>query len=282
MSVQSTTASVPVQSKQSHLREIVARLGKDATGAQVREEAYRVGFGAVNSSMLTWVRNQLWPDRPKRKGGGDFSTRRPSLFACPACGSPRTTTSGRYVSRAGVASRKITCRDCGGRSRLTGAAADPMRSRERDRQAAAAATEKKCTCCLLILPVDQFGMRDEGPQRRSYCRKCSNAKRAQHQLKQVLGEFGLTPESYERMLKEQGHGCAICGTTEPGTTGKRPGSNRRFAIDHCHTTGKARGLLCNKCNLGIGNFNDDIVRLEAAVAYLRKHREDATVEQERG
>lgn len=56
--------------------------------------------------------------------------------------------------------------------------------------------------------------------------------------------------------------CAICGGTEPG---------RRLAIDHDHDTGLVRGLLCRKCNGAIGLLGDSADRLEAALAYLRRH-----------
>ncbi|MEU3452166.1 endonuclease VII domain-containing protein [Micromonospora sp. NPDC006766] len=70
--------------------------------------------------------------------------------------------------------------------------------------------------------------------------------------------YGVTVEWYEAKLKEQDGRCAICGA--------RP--EKRLAIDHCHVTGKARGLLCFLCNSALGRFEDDPARLRRALAYL--------------
>ena len=74
--------------------------------------------------------------------------------------------------------------------------------------------------------------------------------------------YGLTLDEYERMHQKQRGACAICGTSTC-VTGKR------LAVDHCHVTGRIRGLLCSLCNNGIAKFNDDKVRLLRAVEYLR-------------
>ena len=70
--------------------------------------------------------------------------------------------------------------------------------------------------------------------------------------------YGLTEEDYQKMLELQNGACAICGTTTP--TGKW----KVFAIDHCHISGKIRGLLCNECNRGIGLLRDSSQLLKKA------------------
>jgi len=75
---------------------------------------------------------------------------------------------------------------------------------------------------------------------------------------------GFTSEEFEAKLVEQGGKCAICGTDEPGR-------NKDWNADHCHNTGQKRGLLCNKCNLGIGHLNDDPALLQAALNYLLRY-----------
>jgi hypothetical protein len=83
-----------------------------------------------------------------------------------------------------------------------------------------------------------------------------NQKRQSHLLKR----YGLTPEAYDSLLESQGGGCAICGSTIADSRGNRP------HVDHCHDTGKVRGILCGRCNMGLGHFGDDIelAYLEAA------------------
>lgn len=80
-----------------------------------------------------------------------------------------------------------------------------------------------------------------------------------HQLRR----FGLTLADYNRMLAEQNGCCAICRNPQAD---KR---TKRYHVDHCHATGRVRGLLCSSCNLGLGKFHDDAERLERAVVYLR-------------
>ena len=76
--------------------------------------------------------------------------------------------------------------------------------------------------------------------------------------------FGITLDDYDRMLADQGGGCAICGAKTPGGYGKR------FHVDHDHETGKIRGLLCHYHNTGLGMFGDDPSQLQAAIEYLKR------------
>lgn len=78
--------------------------------------------------------------------------------------------------------------------------------------------------------------------------------------------YGLTVEDYYEMLENQENSCYICETTTPGRAGKGP--ERVFAVDHCHQTGKVRGLLCHSCNKGLGFFKDNPVLLQKAITYL--------------
>ncbi len=83
-----------------------------------------------------------------------------------------------------------------------------------------------------------------------------------------LRRYGLTEERFAAMLAEQGGRCAICMAP--------PEVNTRLDIDHCHTTGAVRGLLCVGCNTAMGKFRDDPDLLERVVAYLRRHQAHTT------
>ena len=85
--------------------------------------------------------------------------------------------------------------------------------------------------------------------------------------KSLRGAFGLSLAEYEAMLAAQGHACASCGGRE---TTKRKGKDLWLAVDHCHTTGSIRGLLCGACNKGLGHFKDDPKLLRAAADYLER------------
>lgn len=78
-----------------------------------------------------------------------------------------------------------------------------------------------------------------------------------------LREKGITLEQYETLMASHNGQCDICKTTEPG------GQHNQFNLDHCHTTGVLRGVLCRRCNTSIGQFEDSIPLLLAAVDYLR-------------
>lgn len=81
--------------------------------------------------------------------------------------------------------------------------------------------------------------------------------------------YGITTRQYQDMLNDQDGACAICGL--PETTIGRGGRAAPLAIDHCHTTGKVRGLLCRKCNGGIGLLRDSIDLLTSATSYLKQY-----------
>jgi hypothetical protein len=85
-----------------------------------------------------------------------------------------------------------------------------------------------------------------------------------HHLKK---KFGITMIDYENMLILQLSGCSICGRTIMET-------GKPLGIDHNHQTGTVRGLLCNKCNRGLGFLNDDTELLLKAIKYLNKWKEN--------
>jgi hypothetical protein len=82
---------------------------------------------------------------------------------------------------------------------------------------------------------------------------------------QYRRRYGLTPEALQVLVDTQVE-CPIC--VQPFQASGR----RRSHVDHNHTTGKVRGLLCFQCNVGLGNFGEDVLRLQRAIEYLVKHR----------
>lgn len=84
--------------------------------------------------------------------------------------------------------------------------------------------------------------------------------------KQLLKQFGIDFVQYNLLLELQNGICAICG-------GGPDAKGKSFAVDHCHESGKIRGLLCRGCNVGIGNLKDNVDILQKAIAYLLKNKE---------
>ena len=80
--------------------------------------------------------------------------------------------------------------------------------------------------------------------------------------------YGITLDDYNIMLEDQNGVCAICG--KPPHEANPDHWKERLAVDHCHETGRVRGLLCNNCNAGIGHLGSESVAL-AAAQYLRLH-----------
>lgn len=148
-----------------------------------------------------------------------------------------------------------------------------------DAAAAPKMREKHCNRCGETKPVDQFhNDKNRKDGKCPYCRPCNAAQmakwRAEHpdRSKQAarratLRKYGLTVEDYEKILKSQNGRCAICGTDDPGHT-----AGRLFDVDHDHDTARVRGLLCQHCNMGLGQFGDDLDRLRKAVKYLEESR----------
>jgi hypothetical protein len=85
-----------------------------------------------------------------------------------------------------------------------------------------------------------------------------------------LKKYKMTPQDYYNMLEEQKGVCAICGKPE---TRKHnvSGKLQRLSVDHCHNSNKVRSLLCAACNIGLGQFRDNIQSLESAISYLKRH-----------
>lgn len=142
--------------------------------------------------------------------------------------------------------------------------------------------KKKCYVCKIIKPANQFHKckkRKDGIEYK--CKKCKSDynskfytgnkkhiekskeynKRNKRQVRNLdlLRDFGITIEEYELMLLNQNYKCKICD---------KPETKRAMSVDHCHKTGKIRGLLCMKCNCAIGFLYEDPVIIKNCLKYL--------------
>jgi hypothetical protein len=93
----------------------------------------------------------------------------------------------------------------------------------------------------------------------------------------VENKYGVSFENIELLFRKQAESCAICG--KHWTACKKAKHSRYDAVflqhlyvDHCHASGKVRGLLCNKCNLAIAMLDEQLERFDAAKNYLMRHR----------
>ena len=137
---------------------------------------------------------------------------------------------------------------------------------------------KTCTTCKETKTLNQFYTRRYPTNigYRSECKGCHNGRtmknyfkdksihiKASHRYKLKL--YGVDESWYNSTLEKQGGCCAVCGVKNPELS--RKGANY-FSIDHCHETGKVRGLLCSKCNAGIGMLGDNLEGVTNAYKYL--------------
>lgn len=152
---------------------------------------------------------------------------------------------------------------------------------------------KNCRYCKDDLEDEKFYIRKHSVDGLSiYCKKCSSKKtmesRKREKIKDPLtnkvkykrkfimyevgsrdyvrdhilrSKYNISLEDYKILQVNQNNKCAICDRH----INELP---KNLDVDHCHTTGKVRGLLCGKCNMGLGYFQDDFQLLQKAIKYL--------------
>jgi len=134
---------------------------------------------------------------------------------------------------------------------------------------------KECKKCLATLPLDDFPKDKSGVQGRYYiCRPCNNKHRAETRKAKLKADpdhyknlklkerYGISSEDRASLLAEQDNKCKIC--LIPEARSKRG----ILCVDHCHTTGEVRGLLCDLCNKALGHFRDNPALLKTGIAYI--------------
>jgi len=121
---------------------------------------------------------------------------------------------------------------------------------------------KKSKCCRSCLYTEVRACRAKNPER---YKKNREAYQRNNAFRAKLLRMNLSDSFYAETLEKQNGKCAICKAEKYDRLG------RRFAIDHCHDTGKIRGLLCSQCNVALGMFKDSEEVLENAIKYLRQY-----------
>jgi|688.fasta_scaffold184467_1 hypothetical protein len=140
---------------------------------------------------------------------------------------------------------------------------------------------RKCSICNVVKVLEKDFYK-QSPNRNTHgngylkqCKACvleRNRKSSQKNKKKIrenklIYRYGITVEDYEQLLNSQNSCCAICQTKNPSSKRK---AVRYFCVDHCHATGKVRGLLCSTCNTALGLFEDSQKNLIEAVNYLNR------------
>ena len=128
-----------------------------------------------------------------------------------------------------------------------------------------------CSKCKVVKDVSEFGWNKKRNKPNYWCKSCrvsynkENDKKHTDRIKaqrvrtKLQYRYGLTPELVLTQLQQQHYKCAIC-SNEISISTKH--------VDHCHKTGNIRGLLCAKCNKGIGLFSDNTTVLKNAIKYI--------------
>lgn len=122
-----------------------------------------------------------------------------------------------------------------------------------------------CTKCKIYKPWFEFSPDKRATtEHATRCLKCARRSKTCKESKRN-STYGMHFGQFDNMFNAQNGKCKICKCALL-KTGQ---CNNSAAIDHCHITGKIRGLLCNNCNSGLGKFRDKPELLEIAAAYLR-------------
>lgn len=140
---------------------------------------------------------------------------------------------------------------------------------------------KQCTVCKKNKTLDEYYNYKASKDGKSYrCKECDNLARKKwikdnperahesQRERNLRAKYGIGLEEYNSLLKNQKGRCGICGVSENRAS---YGHNKSldFSVDHCHLTGKVRGLLCNQCNRGLGMLGDTEEDILKVLKYLR-------------
>jgi hypothetical protein len=201
---------------------------------------------------------------------------------CVGCGATKLLSEFSLAPR-GKFGRKARCKACDAerhRAQFVPAVVDEDAKRERYTRNQVG--PKTCENCGVSKDRSAFSKSRQGkygPVLMSWCKECTSVRALQwfhdnHERAltngrhwRMVATYGITVQEYNEMSAAQGHVCAVCGKPESRT---RNGETQHLAVDHCHDTGRVRGLLCNNCNRALGLLKDDADVLRKAIGYLER------------
>lgn len=131
--------------------------------------------------------------------------------------------------------------------------------------------ERRTADCSICGPGVPIRVRERKGRGGNECHRAYLASRRRTPAdyrRNTLRKYGITPAQYHSMAKRQAGLCAICGEQPEGV----------LYVDHCHASGKVRGLLCRDCNFAIGFLRDSAQSAQAAASYLRLHSSPRSTE----
>ena len=132
-----------------------------------------------------------------------------------------------------------------------------------------------CTECNKELPIERFEWQVNRPHPRKICKTCRSRKRIytasqKERIKEYKRQYSASGRAKDVWEK---HKYGVCKSELDYDYCLICGSKQRIHIDHCHKTNKFRGLLCSKCNTGIGMFDEDTKKMLKAIEYITKWNE---------
>jgi hypothetical protein len=191
---------------------------------------------------------------------------------CPQCSEvkPKTLFQKCARSKDGCQTYCGECRRKNGLTARTKRGANPFRSELYERRKQTPAGMGYCPKCDDDKPLDEFPQYKRRTVPFPWCLTCKRqydndlyyAKPDQYRNYRLKQLYGISLSEYDKMLQDQGGGCAVCSQQCP--------TGRKLAVDHDHATGQIRGLLCVDCNTTLGSVRDDPQRLLDLVAYLER------------
>lgn len=134
---------------------------------------------------------------------------------------------------------------------------------------------KSCNRCNEVKPLEDFVKRSNRPTPyQAYCKVCHNKSmrsvdRSEYMRGYDLNKtYGISVDDFNQISESQNHQCAICKKTAKEKI--KVGKKKYLCVDHCHDSGKVRGLLCDQCNRAIGLLKEDLQLFTNAIEYLSK------------